>query len=300
MLLPLLALAALPPALLFLRRWPRAMVALAVLGCALPFLLPVDQPLWRAAAATLAGLLVVKCLQYAAGHERPEGALDTLLFLIIPAVAHWQQPRTPDPARAWRSLRIGALQLGFALLLVDLLQRFAPTSPWQLLLVEFGIYCSLAGVFNLAVVALAWRGVAFTDPFNHPLAARTPGEFWGRRWNTWVNHLLYRYVFVPVGGRSHPARATAAAFVISAVLHEAIIFAATLRVSGWMGAFFLVQGALVLVTSHPRVRAWSRANPRASWVLTLTLMAITGVLFVRGAAGIEPSGSWARCCAGGS
>ena len=91
-------------------------------------------------------------------------------------------------------------------------------------------------------------------------------------------------------------RPNSSEFVISAVLQEGIVFAALLRFSGWMGAFFLVQGALVLGTSHPRVRAWSQAHPRASWALTLLAMAITGVMFVRGGAGIEPSDSWLRCC----
>ena len=43
--------------------------------------------------------------------------------------------------------------------------------------------------------------------------------------------------------------------------------------------------------------AWNlHASLRAIGLLTLLIG--SGVLFVRGAAGIEPSGSWLRCCAG--
>jgi len=160
-----------------------------------------------------------------------------------------------------------------------------------------GIYLALAGVFNLLVVPLSLRGLAHEDPFDRPYRARTPGEFWGRRWNTWVNHMLYRYAFAPAGGKLHPARAVFAAFAVSAILHEAIVFAGTLRFSGWMSAFFLAQGVLVILTSHAQVRAFAKCWPRLSWALTLLVMLASGVLFVRGAEGIDPSQAWNRCCA---
>jgi len=144
MLLPLLAMLATPLLLMLLRQRPAPLLAAALAGCAWPLLLPLDQPLWRAAGATLAGLMLVKSAQLAAGHERPQGALDTLLFLVIPAVAQWQQPRVPDPRRARRSFATGALQFGAALCLVAFLQLFAPTHPAQLLLVELYVYAGLA------------------------------------------------------------------------------------------------------------------------------------------------------------
>ena len=175
MLLPLLALLATPLLLMLLRQRQVPLLAAALAGCAWPLLLPLDQPLWRAAGATLAGLMLVKSAQLAAGYERPQGALDTLLFLVIPAVAQWQQPRVPDPRRACRSFTTGALQFGAALCLVAFLQLFAPTHPAQLLLVELYVYAGLAGVFNLAVSLLTLllmaasgvlfvRGAAGIDP----------------------------------------------------------------------------------------------------------------------------------------
>jgi len=147
------------------------------------------------------------------------------------------------------------------------------------------------------VVSLSLRGLDYDDPFDNPLAARTPGEFWGRRWNTWVSHMLYRYVFLPSGGRRHPVRGTLAAFAVSGALHEGFVVVGTLGFSGWMGGFFLLQGALVAATSHSRpFRRLARRAPLATWAFTIVLMLATGTLFVRGADGIEPSDAWRRCC----
>jgi len=263
----------------------------------LPLALPPAFPLLRAATATLTGLFLVKSLQWLAGHEQPRGYLDTLLFLSIPAVVRWDEPRVPDLPRATRNFGYGLLQLAGVLALLELGRHIPIGQPIQLLVTMVGIYLALAGVFNLLVVPLSLRGLAHEDPFDRPYRARTPGEFWGRRWNTWVNHMLYRYAFAPAGGKLHPARAVFAAFAVSAILHEAIVFAGTLRFSGWMSAFFLAQGVLVILTSHAQVRAFAKCWPRLSWALTLLVMLASGVLFVRGAEGIDPSQAWNRCCA---
>ena len=292
----LLAVAALPMVLASTRFAPKPMAVLAVLGCVLPLLLPASFPLLRAATATLAGLFLVKTLQLLAKHEHPRGYLDSVLFLAIPAVVRWEQPRRPNLVRARRSLFTGLAQLALAFALMQLGLLVAVRNPLQLVNTLVIIYLCLAGSFNLLVVPLALRGLDFDDPFHNPIAARTPAEFWGKRWNTWVNHMLYRYVFLHAGGRDRPARAVFAAFTVSGLLHELIVFAGTGAFSGWMGGFFLVQSVLVLATSHPRMRGLAQRLPRLSWALTLALMLFTGVLFVRGAAGIDPTDAWRRCC----
>jgi len=99
----LLAIAAMPSMLALTRAQPRVMRVLAVLACVLPLALPPAFPLLRAATATLTGLFLVKSLQWLAGHEQPRGYLDTLLFLSIPAVVRWDEPRVPDLPRATRN-----------------------------------------------------------------------------------------------------------------------------------------------------------------------------------------------------
>lgn len=273
------------------------MRVVALSACALPFLLPNNEPFFRAAAAILTWLFVVKTLQYTAGHEKPRGFVDLLQFLTIPAVVRWEVPRRKDPRRIWQTLLRGLVQLGLALVLMLAVLQLDRTHLVQLVTTQVGIYLSLAGACNLAVATLALRGLDYDDPFDNPLAARTPGEFWGRRWNTWVNHMLYRYVFVPLGGRRKPVRGTLAAFALSGALHEGFVVVGTRDFTGWMAGFFLVQGVLVVATSQSRsFRRLARRAPLLTWAFTLLAMLTTGVMLVRGADGIDPSDAWQRCC----
>jgi hypothetical protein len=293
----LLVLAALTVTLALLRDRPYLMCAVAAGGCTLPFLLPTSDPLLRALAAILTAVFLVKSIQVAAGHESPRGMIDSLQFLTIPAVVRWETPRRPDLARAARSLLTSLVQIGLAFALTIVVLRLDAQNPVQLITTQIGLYLGLAAACNLAVISLSLRGVDYDDPFDNPLASRTPSEFWGRRWNTWVNHMLYRYVFMPSGGRRHPVRGTLAAFAVSAAVHEAFVAVGTLAFTGWLGGFFLVQGALVTVTSHSRpFRRLARRTPALTWAFTLAAILASGTMLVRGVDGIDPSSAWERCC----
>lgn len=293
----LFAVFAVPLILVLLRERKIAMRGVAIAACSLPFLLPPTAPFARGAAALLTWLFLVKTLQYTAGHERPVGLTDLLQFLLIPVVVRWDSPRRTDGRRAARTLLTALMQLGLAFLIMLAVLQIDSHHPVQLITTQFGIYLTLAGTCNLAALSLCVRGVDYDDPFDNPLMARTPREFWGRRWNTWVNHMLYRYVFIPSGGWRRPARGTLAAFAVSAALHEGFTDVGTRSFSGWMGAFFLVQGLLVIATSKSRwFRRMARQQPAIARALTLILMIATGVMLVRGADGIDPSDAWARCC----
>ena len=286
-----------PVALALLGDRPRLMRIGALTAGGLPFFLPASEPLLRVAAALLTWLFLVKTLQYTAGHEKPVGFADLLQFLTIPAVVHWETPRRPDPYRASRAGLTGLTQIGAAFLLMVAVLQLDRRNLLQLITTQIGIYLGLAGACNLAVATLALRGLDYEDPFDNPLLARTPGEFWSRRWNTWVNHMLYRYVFVPSGGWRHPARGTFAAFAASAALHEGFVVVGTREFSGWMGGFFLLQGVLVAATSQSRsFRRLARRAPRLTSTFTLVVILATGIMLVRGIDGIDPSEAWRRCC----
>ncbi|HET7745897.1 MAG TPA: MBOAT family protein [Vicinamibacteria bacterium] len=283
--------------LALLRPWPSAMRVVGLVGCALPFALPLSTPLLRAGAALVCWLVFIKVLQYAAGHERPRGAVEFFQFAILPAVVRWDGPRRADLARFGRTAAAGVFQVAVALLLVWLVTSLDLRSPVELVTTQLGLYFALAGFANLAALSLSLRGLDYQDPFDNPLLSRTPSEFWGRRWNTWVNHTLYRYVFLPAGGRRRPARGIMAAFLVSGLFHDALVAAGNLRVTLWMTAFFLLQGLIVAVTSGSRgFRRLARRSPVLTWAVTAVLMLTTGVLLVRGADGIDPSRAWERCC----
>ncbi len=291
----LCALVALPVLLVLLMNWPRLLCLVALAGCALPFFLPVSEPLLRSVTFVFTCFLLFKALQFAAGHARPRGWIDFGLFIFTFAVVRWETPRRPDSRRAALALLTGLLQLGLVWLLMIVVLRLDALNPVQLFTTQLGCYLVVAGLCNLSAVKLSLRGLDHEDGFNNPFGSLSPGEFWGRRWNTYVSDLLHRYVFLPVGGRRHPRRGLLAAFAVSGAFHELIFDVGTLKFNGGMLAFFMVQGGLVAVTSRSRIfRGLVRKMPVLAWLLTTILMLVTGILFVRGMDGVDPSNAWRR------
>jgi len=291
----LLALAALPVILVLLRNWPRLLCGVALVGCALPFFLPTAEPLLRSGTVVFTCLFLFKALQFAAGHVRPRGWIDFGLFIFTFAVVRWETPRRPDPRRAVLTFLTGLFQLGLAWLVMLAVLQLNGRNPVQLFTTQLGVYLVAAGILNLVLVFLSLRGLDHDDLFNHPFGSLTPGEFWSRRWNTWISHLLHRYVFLPVGGRRHPVRGTLAAFAASGVFHEVIADVGTRKFNGAMLVYFLLQGGLVTVTSRSRFyRRIARDVPVLAWIMTTLLLLATGILFVRGMDGIDPSYAWRR------
>lgn len=292
----LLALTALPLGLVLLRDRPRILCGVALAGCAVPFLLPVSAPLWRAIALVFTSFFLIKVLQLSAGHVRPRGKRDFLLFMFTYFhVVRWESPRRPDPRRAARALCTGLFQFGLAWLLKIGVQQLDSRNPVQLFTTQAGLYLVVAGLCNVSAVKLSLRGLDYDDAFHSPFASLSPGEFWGRRWNSVVSHLLHRYVFLPVGGRRHPLRGMWVAFAVSGAFHELVMDVGTLKFNGGMLAYFLLQGGLVAATSRSRFfRRIVREAPKLAWFLTLVLMLVTGILFVYGLDGVDPSNAWRR------
>jgi hypothetical protein len=289
------ALPFLPLSLAFLRDRPRALWVTAL--CA--FILSLTISLERRDAGIalfVTGLLLLKSLQAAAGHEKPPGYLDFVLFLLLPVIVRWDTLRRPDLMGAAQHAALGIGQ-------VLLVRTYTGTllglrNPIAIVVAtQLALYLLLAGWTNVVAAMLSLRGLDYDAPFRSPLLSRTPAEFWGRRWNTWVSYMLYRYVFVPVGGRRHPVRGALAAFAVSGLYHEAGALMFARRVTGWMMAYFLLQGVVVAATSHSRLfRRLAHRAPLVSGVMTLIFVLASGVIFIRAIDGIDPAGTWQRCC----
>lgn len=153
---------------------------------------------------------------------------------------------------AWGLLKMAA---GAALLAVraghpalDLVRVFAGIG----LLVHFGICEVLAAFWRL-------RGVPVERLFVNPLASRTLGEFWGRRWNLAFHAVARDHVFKPVARRHGPAAGILATFFFSGVLHELLLSVPAGGGYGLPLAYFLLQGVLVLAERKGAVagRAWT-------------------------------------------
>lgn len=279
----ILAVVALAPfGLALARRRPALLVAAALLVLPLPLALPLSHTILRFGALILTFLMLIKSVQIATGDVRPRSWVDTVQFFTILAVADWDAPRRPSVAGAARRLGIGLGQLGLFGAVVLAGRTFRPDGPLEIVLKELALYLALSSAANAGVFHLDLRGVPYLAPFHWPLLARTPSDFWGCRWNSWVSHILYRYAFLPAGGRRHPMRGTLAAFGLSAALHEALVSLALWRLTGWTAAFFLLQGLLVIASSRGGFSRFARRRPWVAWAITLTLLLVTGALFIRG------------------
>ncbi len=107
------------------------------------------------------------------------------------------------------------------------------------LLVHFGACDVLAGFWRS-------RGVAVERLFVNPLASRSLGEFWGRRWNLAFHAVARDFVFKPAARRWGPGAATLLTFLFSGVLHEALLSVPAGGGYGLPTLYFLLHGALVL------------------------------------------------------
>ena len=119
------------------------------------------------------------------------------------------------------------------------------------------------GLFDL--VSLAWRKVGIDAPpiMDAPLRSRSIAEFWSRRWNGAFNQLALRLVFRPVARLGGVTLATLAAFGASGLVHELVISVPANGGYGFPTAYFLLQGAALLV----------ERRLGASWLFTMIVVA---------------------------
>ncbi|HVR84247.1 MAG TPA: MBOAT family protein [Planctomycetota bacterium] len=120
------------------------------------------------------------------------------------------------------------------------------------LLVHLGICDVLAGFWRL-------QGVPVGRLFVNPLASKTLGEFWGRRWNLAFHDVVRNRVFCPAARRWGPATGILLTFVFSGLLHEVLL---SVPASGGYGlpfAYFLLHGLLVLAERRWKLagRVWT-------------------------------------------
>jgi hypothetical protein len=79
--------------------------------------------------------------------------------------------------------------------------------------------------------------------------ARSPREFWGRRWNTIFRNMAHRLIFLPLLPRS-PLLAASLVFIWSALVHEYVVVASLHTTHGEMTLFFLIHGAATILNTR--------------------------------------------------
>lgn len=106
----------------------------------------------------------------------------------------------------------------------------------------FLIYATFTNLGDFLTGGMMLFGIGFIELFNNPFIARSPREFWGKRWNLYFRDVCHRNIFKPMAHLKKPALAAGIVFFVSAVLHEYLVFVCLhMRMIGYMTAFFMLH-----------------------------------------------------------
>lgn len=246
------------------------LVPALLLPAALPFTIP---PAWiytRALITVWAITMAGKAFELARNGVPEPKLLERLptfcFWLLVPPKAELPRDLAAAArvrAQGGRRLLRAVLKLPgvAALVLVHLTWPGLHENPWIEAFWALWLTWLAVSAFIDVVSGLAMQtGIAVAEAFDAPPLARSPRDFWGRRWNLVVHDMVLRHVFVPLRGLRRPVRATFWVFVISGLIHEVFVLAALGRVPrhvGFMMLFFGLHGAAVMAQL-----AWDRGPGR--------------------------------------
>lgn len=266
---------------LLVARW-RAAGAFLLAGSALvPWAIPEDNVGGRSIATLAEAVWALKVIDQA---RAPRPLAEAMLHLV--AVVDLRRAR-PVPPGLWLSGVAWGVAAFFVASAAHAVMSGTEALSVQLLAALVFAY-AVADVVDRGVrSAFRLGGLEVEAVQRDPALALTVTEFWGRRWNGLVHRWLYDTCFRPLARRGHARLGVVAAFVASAALH-AYIALPPLGPWGaaWMGAYFALQGALVLAERGLGVASWPWAR---AW--TVTVLVATSPLFtwpVLVALGIRP------------
>lgn len=267
--------------------WPAIAASLAM-----PFVLPGEWTAVRLVVSVLAVTTSAKAWMASHGGPRdPAMAADLGRFAVwfaVPPESTWPSVATPAArarARGLRRLARAGLKLPPFAALYLLGAQVPAVHDARLVEAFWALWLCWLGVSAIADAATATvmlTGVDTDETFDAPPLASSPRDFWGRRWNLFVHRFVTRFLFLPLGGRRHPALATIGVFACSGLMHEYFVFACLGRAGAYTGAmmaFFLLHGLAVVVEMALRRRRRWRVPNAAAVVLHTAWLTVTGPLF---------------------
>ncbi len=177
--------------------------------------------------------------------------MDAESFLTGPA------PARPT-GRQWLAA-IGKTATGAALvwLVARALNPHAPFAAAWTGMIGLALFLHF-GLMQLA--ALAWRraGVAAEPLMRQPTRSVSLADFWSRRWNTGFRFLAHDLLFMPLLRPLGVAAATAVVFLVSGIIHDAVISIPARGGYGLPTLYFLIQLGGLLLERTPALRPWIR------------------------------------------
>jgi alginate O-acetyltransferase complex protein AlgI len=236
------------------KRGPAAWLPLAALplGC---WLLTAGWPawarMWSLAISIFAGLKWLTFASSVAGRAATwqRSASYLLLWTGMDAKAFFTD-RANVKRGGWHEWlwAVGQILAGLWLL-VGVAPRFVESQPLV------AGWLTMAGVVSILhfglsrVLSLTWRaaGVDARHIMHKPLFAGSLADFWGRRWNLAFRDVAHRFVFQPLVPHVGAVGATIGVFLVSGLIHDAVISLAAGGGWGLPTLYFLIQGGAVLV-----------------------------------------------------
>lgn len=262
--------------------WRRCTAAgLAAALLALPFCLPLQAAVARAAAGIMCGWGCFRTVDLLRARDLP--AARRVWHLV--AVYDTRRARRVPPGVDWGSLwRVAGyallaaagwcLCLGAAPGLADARLRLG--ARW--LGAAAAVYAMTDGAAALILLLNRLVGVLPPPLHDAPLRARSVQEFWSERWNRPVSGWLRANCLRPLLRRGWPRLGLLCAFGLSALLHGYYVLAAQGPGPALsMGAFFLAQFPIVMAERGLGVLRWPRPLAHA-W--TVTALLVSSPLFL--------------------
>ncbi|XP_052151592.1 probable long-chain-alcohol O-fatty-acyltransferase 5 [Oryza glaberrima] len=235
----------------------------------------------------LGWLAEFKLLLLASGHGPLDTSLPLPAFVAIASlpVRRRAQRDSENAPRPGLGLVTSAVMAALLATIVSVYPHKERMNEYVLLML-YSLHVYLALELVLAFAAAAVRAVMGMDlepQFDRPYLSASLREFWGRRWNLSVPALLRQCVSRPVrarvgGGVAGVAAGVLAAFLVSGIMHEAVIYYATLRPpTGEPTAFFALHGACAVAEGwFAAHKGWPRPPRAVATALTLAFILATG------------------------
>lgn len=155
---------------------------------------------------------------------------------------------------------------------------------WQGCVGIIGIVLSLHfGLFHLLSCALRQAGVEARPLMNWPLASVRLSDFWGRRWNTAFRDLAYRFLFRPLTPWLGARGALWVGFLVSGLIHDAVI---SIPAGGGYGKptlFFLLQALGLFVERSRLGRKCGLGSGVRGWAFAMVILVLPAPLLFHAA-----------------